>query len=130
MGVALLFILGATVASTPSPEPTLTTVSAKRLAQSGIQLLPPDAQPAIDKATAEQLASRRGPSGSTTAIREAVLAKLLDESLNSGKLVWVVSLDPSGFRSHGPATATPWTATFFIVFIDAKTGQWLGSEAG
>jgi hypothetical protein len=121
-----------TITAAAPPGPVLRDVSAARLEHNGVHLLSPNNQkPVIDKATAGRLAALRGRPGASTPVREAVLARVVQDTPAMDRLCWVVSLDPTGwFVSHGPAAVTRRSASFFVVYIDAASGQWLGSDAG
>lgn len=131
IGVTALAIV-LTMAAAPA-DPTLRDVSPIRLAHNGVHLHSPAGTPAvaIAKKTAEHLGAMRGGLGASTPVREAILAQVVQDTPAMDRLCWVVSLDPTGwFHSHGPKGRPTLPATFFIVYIDAQSGQWLGSDAG
>lgn len=123
------------VASAPTPTPStdvqLRDVTPQRLAKNGIHLLVPSSgdHAVVPMAAAEHTASLRGHPGVPAQVRETVLARVTVDGRMEG-LAWVVSLDPSAATVHGPAGGTPPTVRWYVVFIDASTGQWLGSDAG
>ncbi len=115
----------------------LRTVPGDQLISSGTTLLPspPGAEAqAVPRSVAEQVAAEQEPG---VAIEEVVLARLLDGSMASGRLTWVVSLDPAtahGPASHGPGPTGPvsvprpaerWMNDFALVFVDALTGEFM-----
>lgn len=137
LGVVLVVGVGIMlVGSTPADSTNtvrLRDVTPERLAANGIQLVPPPSgeHAVVAMAAAEQAASLRGRPGATTSVREAVLAQVVEDGSSIDRLCWVVSLDPTGwFKFHGPPTASHEGAKWFLVYIDAITGDWIGSDAG
>lgn len=123
----------AVVAATPAPVTlSIAAVSTNRLAWGGTRLMDPGhVSPGISAARARDLGALQGGLGSMTPVRQAVLAHVVKQSPPIECLCWVVSLDPAGwFRSSGPKGAPRRDAKWFLVFLDASTGQWLWSEAG
>jgi hypothetical protein len=143
---AILFVLAAPILLTvvgmskppvtlgaTQPLVTIVGVSSDRLAYVGIKLLQPATgeHASIDKATARHIGAMHGGVGADTPVREVVLARVVQRNPQLDRLCWIVSLDPSGwFKSHGPQGAPQRQATFFLVFVDAGTGEWLFSDAG
>lgn len=132
----LIAVAGSLTAGTPSDSAAtvrLHDVTPERLAANGIHLVPPRAgeHAAVPIRAAEATAATRGRPDGTTKIREVVLAHVVIDGSGIDRLCWVVSLDPTGwFHSHGPLNRQPVVATWFLVFVDASSGQWLASDAG
>jgi hypothetical protein len=116
------------------PSPSISAVSSQRLAEAGITLAAPapTEQAIISPATAERLGALQGGLGGRTPVRQAVLARVIHSDPPIDRLCWVVSLDPTGwFHAHGPKSSpNRHVAAFFLVYLDAHTGQWIFSQAG
>jgi hypothetical protein len=115
----------------PSVGPTIKTVSAQRLSEAGVVLINPFPwdQPAVTRADAQKTALSKGPSGP---VLQSVLSEVLFTGTNAKQptLCWVVSLPGSQITSHGPRGSAHMQATFYLVFIDARTGEFLQGVAG
>jgi len=111
----------------PTFGPTIGTVSADRLAESGTVLLNPFPwdRPEITQSPAEQLAP-----GAT--VLQSVLAEVVEPNgeIKQPRLCWVVSLPGSLISSHGPPGSIPRRASFYLVLIDARSGHFLYGTAG
>jgi hypothetical protein len=115
----------------PTLGPSIGTVSAGRLAESGTVLLNPFPwdHPEITRSQGEQLALRQAPGGT---VLQSVLAEVVQTNpgAQQPRLCWVVSLPGSLISSNGPAGSTPRQASFYLVFIDAHSGEFLYGSAG
>ena len=115
----------------PSLGPSIKAVSRQRLAEAGIVLINPLPwdQPSVSQAVANQLAIQQGPGGP---VLQSVLAEvvLTNPTTRQPRLCWVVSLPASSVSSHGPSGSTLQRATFYLVLIDAHTGQFVEGDAG
>jgi hypothetical protein len=115
----------------PTISPSLRAVSNERLSEGGILLLNPFPwdHPDIGEAQAGQLALQQAPVGS---VLQTVLAEVIQTGTDDKRprLCWVVSLPASGITSHGPAGSIHRTATYYVVLIDARTGEFISGQAG
>jgi hypothetical protein len=115
---------------------TLRSVTSDALAQENLRLLVPaatDATSTTITANSAQQAAAAGFPGPPKVI-ESALADVSDPNvpLINGKLLWVVSLDPtSAPRSSGPpGSKEPGPPTRFLVFIDPSTGKFVFGDIG
>jgi hypothetical protein len=115
----------------PSVGPTIKTVSAQRLSEAGVVLINPFPwdQAAVTRGGAEQAAMKLGPGGP---VLQSALSEVLFTGLSAKqpRLCWVVSLPGSLAGSHGPIGSPQRTASFYLVFIDAQTGEFIQGTAG
>lgn len=131
-GIALagILVLADTRLMHPTLGPSIGTVSAGRLAESGTVLLNPFPwDPAeITRSQGEQLALRQVSSGT---VLQSVLAEVVETNpgAKQPRLCWAVSLPGSLISSSGPPGSTPRRATFYLVFI-AHSGEFLYGSAG
>ena len=111
--------------------PSIGTVSAGRLAESGTVLLNPFPwdHPEITQSQGEQLALRHAPGGT---VLQSVLAAVVETNAGAKqpRVCWVVSLPGSLILSSGPPGSTHRRANFNLVFIDAHSGEFLYGSAG
>ena len=129
LGGILLF--AATRLVHPTLGPSIRAVSADRLAESGTVLLNPFPwdHPEISRSQGEQLALLQAPGGT---VLQSVLAEVVETNpgTKQPRLCWVVSMPASMISSSGPPGSTPRRANFYLVFIDAHSGQFLYGSAG
>jgi hypothetical protein len=115
----------------PSIGPSLRNVSVDRLSQSGIVMLNPFPwdEPEVSRAQAEQIALKQGPGGN---IVQTVLAEvvLTNPSTAKPRLCWVVSLPGSQIVSHGPPGSERRTANWYLILVDAHSGEFIQGSAG
>lgn len=115
----------------PALGPSLRAVSDERLSASGTELLNPFPwdQPQVTRAQAEQIAVHQAPGGP---VLQSVLAEVIQTNGGSKqpRLCWVVSLPGSLISSHGPPGSPPRHASYYLVFIDADTGEFVSGSAG
>ena len=85
--------------------------------------------PQITKSQAEQLALKQAPGGT---ILQTVLAEvvLTNPSSTKPRLCWVVSLPGSLILSHGPPGSPQRTANWYVILIDAHSGEFVQGSAG
>jgi hypothetical protein len=130
-GLGAIVVLGAVVLLHPAVGPSVPGVSAERLSQSGIVILNPFPwDPSqITKGQAEQRALRQAPGG---AILQTVLAEvvLTNPSSTKPRLCWVVSMPGSLVMSHGPQGSRQRTANWYVILIDAHSGEFVQGSAG
>lgn len=84
---------------------------------------------AVSQADAEKAAMKQGPGGP---VLQSVLAEVIltNPAVKQPRLCWVVSLPASLVESHGPPGSPPIRASFYIVLIDAHTGEFVEGDAG
>jgi hypothetical protein len=115
----------------PAVGPSVADVSAERLSQSGIVMLNPFPwdPPQITKGQAEQLALKQAPGGT---VLQTVLAEVIltNPSSTKPRLCWVVSLPGSLIMSHGPPGSRQRTANWYVILIDAHSGEFVQGSAG
>jgi hypothetical protein len=115
----------------PAVGPSVAGVSAERLSQSGIVMLNPFPwdPPQITKGQAEQLALKQAPGGT---VLQTVLAEVIltNPSSTKPRLCWVVSLPGSLIMSHGPPGSRQRTANWYVILIDAHSGEFVQGSAG
>jgi hypothetical protein len=115
----------------PAVGPAVAGVSAERLSQSGIVMLNPFPwdPPQITKGQAEQLALKQAPGGT---VLQTVLAEVIltNPSSTKPRLCWVVSLPGSLIMSHGPPGSRQRTANWYVILIDAHSGEFVQGSAG
>jgi hypothetical protein len=115
----------------PHLGPSIKTVSAQRLEQAGIVLANPFPwdRPAVSASDAERTALI-GYSGQSSL--QTVLAEVFFTGTNSKqpRLCWVISLPGSLVSSHGPPGSPHSQASFYLVFVDAQTGEFVQGTAG
>lgn len=134
VAVAVVAAMHAAAGPTP-PDVTLNSVDADTLAKDGIRLRPPLGGAKLDRADAAALASKMFPDA---AIRETLLAEFEDGHAVRpfSRRSWVVSIEPAGgirFPSSGPAetgSKLPPTGTYFLIFLDADTGDLIEGTIG
>ena len=115
----------------PTFGPSIRAVSAERLRASGMILANPFPwdQPAIGQAQAENLAAQQGSGGP---VLQSVLAEVIltNPAVKQPRLCWVVSLPGSLISSNGPPSSPQRHASFYLVLIDAHTGEFVQGTAG
>jgi hypothetical protein len=115
----------------PAIGPSLPGVSAEQLSNSGLVMLNPFPwDPAqITKGQAEQLAVKQAPGGTAlqTVLAEVVLT---NSSSTKPRLCWVVSMPGSLTSSHGPPGSRQRTANWYVILIDAHSGDFVQGSAG
>lgn len=128
LAAALTFGLSLFLASRSMPPTTvsiaLASVSDENLSLAGITLLPPlpsGSAAAVPQSAAEQVAARVQPG---VAIKEVVLARVVDRGGGVDTLAWVVSLDPAGYLPI-PHAGVHLVPRFGLVVVDAKSGEFL-----
>jgi hypothetical protein len=132
-GIALagILVFAAVRVLHPAIGPSLRNVSAERLSQSGIVMLNPFPWdgPQVSRAQAEQIALKQGPGGSVvqTVLAEVVLT---NPSPAKPRLCWVVSLPSSQIVSSGPPGSQRRTADWYLILIDAHSGEFIQGSAG
>ena len=132
-GIALagILVFAAVRVLHPAIGLSLRNVSAERLSQSGIVMLNPFPWdgPQVSRAQAEQTALKQGPGGSVvqTVLAEVVLT---NPSPAKPRLCWVVSLPSSQIVSSGPPGSQRRTADWYIILIDAHSGEFIQGSAG
>ncbi|TMF19158.1 MAG: hypothetical protein E6I31_14160 [Chloroflexi bacterium] len=64
-------------------------------------------------------------------VLQSVLAEVVEPNgeINQPRLGWVVSLPGSLISSHGPPGSIPRRASFYLVLIDARSGQFVYGTA-
>jgi hypothetical protein len=141
LGVASLAVLIAgglavtsAVRSAGSPPPiSFAAVAPEVLEAAGINLTEPQnpSAPAGSAASGKTAAAAASKAFGGAAVRESHFAhcNVANAAPPIDEDCWAISLDPSGFHSHGPATTTI-AATYLIVLIDPATGQALLGESG
>ena len=131
VGLGAILVIAAVRLLHPAIGPSLTGVSAERLSQSGIVTLNPFPwdPPQITKGQAEQLALKQAPGGT---ILQAVLAEvvLTNPSGTKPRLCWLVSMPGSLIMSHGPPGSPRRTANWYVILIDAHSGEFIQGSAG
>jgi hypothetical protein len=120
-------VAGVSRATAGSVGPELQSVSAHRLAEDGMNLLPPNGAPSVTAAEAQATALQRFPQSQ---VRERVLAVVNDSHVHPAidRLCWIVSIvPPGGIWSYGHHIQ----GTYDLLFIDAKSGQlFFGTQGG
>jgi hypothetical protein len=115
----------------PAIGPSVRGVSAERLSQSGIVMLNPFPwdPPEVTQGHAEQIALKQAPGGS---VLQTVLAEvvLTNPSTTKPRLCWVVSMPGSLIVSHGPPGSRQRTASWYVILIDAHSGEFIQGSAG
>jgi len=131
VGLGAILVMAAVHLLHPAIGPSVPGVSAERLSQSGIVMLNPFPwdPPQITKSQAEQLALKQAPGGT---ILQTVLAEvvLTNPSSTKPRLCWVVSLPGSLILSHGPPGSPQRTANWYVILIDAHSGEFVQGSAG
>jgi hypothetical protein len=130
--VTMIGVYSARVFATPAP-PTLQTARASELALEDITLGNPAAAAQVTRAQAERTVLTEFPGSQ---IRESVLAQLHAQRMPSAahRLCWVVSIVPPGGlwqpSSGAPGNQARIPADYFLLFVDAQTGQYLFGTMG
>ncbi len=131
VGLGAILVIAAVLLLHPAIGPSVPGVSAERLSQSGIVMLNPFPwdPPQITKSQAEQLALKQAPGGT---ILQTVLAEvvLTNPSSTKPRLCWVMSMPGSLIMSNGPAGSPQRTANWYIILIDAHSGEFVRGSAG
>jgi len=136
VAAVLAFVALGPGARANTPGPTLDSVNSALLAEEGIVLETATQTATVSQADAEVDAVALFP-GST--VSQAILVGFSDTHVVPSiddRLAWAVSLDQgSSFRgpSYGPgggSAATRAPASFFVVFIDAQTGDLIEGTTG
>ena len=131
VGLAAILVIAAVRLLHPALGPSVPGVSAERLSQSGIVMLNPFPwdPPQLTKGQAEQLALKQAPGGT---VLETVLAEvvLTNPSATKPRLCWVVSLPGSLMVSNGPPGSRQRTANWYVILIDAHSGEFVQGSAG
>lgn len=112
-----------TAHATPTP-PSLNGVSAENLALFRITLQTPHESAAVTQEAAVHTALSHFPGSQ---LRDDVLAHALKPYRlpATGRLCWVVSITPPMATVSGPPGSKEIPVRYFLVFIDAQTGQFL-----
>lgn len=132
-GIALVVVLvfAAVRLLHPAIGPSVKGVSTERLSQSGIVMLNgfPWDSPQVTEGRAEQIALKQAPGGT---VLQTVLAEVIltNPSSNKPRLCWVVSMPGSLVISHGPPGSRQRTANWYVILIDAHTGEFIQGSAG
>ena len=115
----------------PTLGPTIRVVTADRLREDGMILVNPFPwdQSTISQAEAEKIAARQGAGGQ---VLQSVLAEVIltNPSVKQPRLCWVASLPGSLVTSNGPAGSPQRHASFYLILIDAHTGEFVEGTAG
>jgi hypothetical protein len=131
VGLGAILVIAAVLLLHPTIGPSVPGVSAEGLSQSGIVMLNPFPwdPPQITKSQAVQLALKQAPGGT---VLQTVLAEvvLTNPSSTKPRLCWVVSMPGSLIMSHGPAGSPQRTANWYIILIDAHSGEFVQGSAG
>ena len=131
VGLAAILVIAAVRLLHPALGPSVPGVSAERLSQSGIVMLNPFPwdPPQLTKGQAEQLALKQAPGGT---VLETVLAEvvLTNPAATKPRLCWVVSLPGSLMVSNGPPGSRQRTANWYVILIDAHSGEFVQGSAG
>lgn len=131
VGLAAIFVVAVVRLLHPAIGPSVPGVSAERLSQSGIVMLNPFPwdPPQLTKGQAEQLALKQAPGGT---VLQSVLAEVIltNPSSTTPRLCWVVSLPGSLIMSHGPPGSRQRTANWYVILIDAHSGEFVQGSAG
>ena len=131
VGLAAILVIAAVRLLHPAIGPSVPGVSAERLSQSGIVMLNPFPwdPPQIPKGQAEQIALKQAPGGN---VLQTVLAEVIltNPSSTKPRLCWVVSLPGSLITSHGPPGSRQRTANWYVILIDAHSGEFVQGSAG
>ena len=129
--IAVAVLWGILQIARPVLGPSIRAVSADRLRQGGIVLVNPFPwdQAAVTQSEAEREAVKQGPGGP---VQQSVLAEvvLTNPNVRAPRLCWVVSLPASLVSSNGPPGSTPRQASFYLILIDAHTGEFVQGTAG
>jgi hypothetical protein len=106
---------------------SLNTVAQSTLLGGGITLFEPANASTSASSETSRLAAETAASESLygASVRESRYAHCVAEGIDQD--CWVVSLDPSQVRSHGPVQ---WKASFFVALVDPSTDRVLLAEAG
>lgn len=85
--------------------------------------------PQLTKGQAEQVALKQAPGGT---VLQTVLAEVIltNPSSTKPRLCWVVSLPGSLIVSHGPPSSRQRTANWYVILIDAHSGEFVQGSAG
>lgn len=132
-GVALaaVLLMAAVRLLHPAIGPSVRAVSAERLSRAGIVMLNPFPwdQAQVTHAQAEQIALKQDPGGS---VLQTVLAEvvLTNPSASKPRLCWVVSMPGSLVVSDGPPGSPRRTAKWYLILIDAHSGEFIQGSAG
>lgn len=83
----------------------------------------------MSQAEAERDAVTQGSGGP---VLQSVLAEVIltNPNVRAPRLCWVVSLPGSLVSSNGPPGSVPRQASFYLVLIDAHTGEFVQGTAG
>jgi hypothetical protein len=131
VGLAAILVIAAVRLLNPAIGPSVPGVSAERLSQSGIVMLNPFPwdPPQLTKGQAEQVALKQAPGGT---VLQTVLAEVIltNPSATTPRLCWVVSLPGSLIMSHGPPGSRQRTANWYVILIDAHSGEFVQGSAG
>jgi len=86
-------------------------------------------QAQVTHAQAEQIALKQDPGGS---VLQTVLAEvvLTNPSASKPRLCWVVSMPGSLVVSDGPPGSPRRTAKWYLILIDAHSGEFIQGSAG
>jgi hypothetical protein len=132
-GVALAAVLVFAAARLlhPAIGPSVRGVSAERLSRSGIVMVNafPWDSPQVTQGQAGQIALKQAPGGT---VLQTVLAEvvLTNSSFTKPRLCWVVSMPASLIVSSGPPGSPRRTATWYVILIDAHSGEFIQGSAG
>ena len=131
LALAAIVVLAAVRWLDPAAGPSVRGVSAERLSQSGIVLLNPFPwdPPKVTQAQAEQIVLNQSSGGT---VLQTVLAEvvLTNSSWTKPRLCWVVSMPGSLILSSGPPGSRQQTAKWYLILIDAHSGEFVQGSAG
>ena len=133
LGACLLALVtgGVVEILNPTIGPSIRAVSADRLRQDGLLLANPFPwdHSDISQSDAEKEAIKQGPGGP---VLQSVLAEVIltNPTTRPPRLCWVVSLPGSLVTSNGPPDSPQVHANFYLILIDAHTGEFVEGTAG
>jgi hypothetical protein len=131
LAVAAILVFAAVRLLHPATAPSVRGVSAERLSEYGIVMLNPFPWdvPKTTAGEAQQTSLKQEPAGT---VLQTVLAEvvLTNPSTSKPRLCWVVSMPGSLIPSYGPPGSRKLTATWYIILIDAHSGEFVQGSAG
>jgi hypothetical protein len=132
VAAGLALAVGALLLIRPRIGPTLSGASPSDLSASGIVLLNPFPwdTPQVHLSDAQQTALNREPAGTSSS--QSALAEVIETHGSSKlpRLCWVFSLPGNLVLTHGPPGSPRGHATYYLVLIDAHTGEFVQGVAG
>lgn len=133
LGIGSVVVIGLAIANIGATQPlNLQSVTARTLGASGWQLTQPGPleRPTIQADAARRVVLSQFPGAQ---VRETVLAHVYNNHVvpNLDRMVWVVSIVPAGgIHGNPPPGGAPIQGSYFLVFVDASTGQLLMATSG